>query len=79
MQRGFRGANVSVGFLPRVDALVELAAGDRAFVPQAIGALELARRVREPRLRGDELRLGAVDFSGIGCRIDRHQQVAGID
>ena len=63
----------------RVGALVELALGDGLLVPQALRALVLALGVRHARLRGGDLRLGALDLGGIGRGVDGDQQVALLD
>ena len=43
---------------------------------ELLATLELALGQEHARLRGDHLRLRAVDLGGVGCRIDRDQQVA---
>src|SRR4029077_417340 len=73
--RRFRRAQVGVGFLLGVHALVELALRDGALVPEAFRALALAFRVGEPRLRRYHLGLRAVDLRCIGVGIDGDQEV----
>jgi len=58
---------------------VEFALRDRVLGQQALGPLELALREAQVGLRGHDLRRRAVDVGLVGRRVDRDQQVAGLD
>jgi hypothetical protein len=79
LQCCFGGTDVRVRFPDRIRAFVELAACDRALVPEALRTLVFAFRVRQARLRGGDLRLRTIDLGSVGGRIDREQEIAAVD
>src|SRR5204863_9887376 len=79
LQRRLRGAHVGFRLAAGVHALVELALGDGALVPQALRAVELALRIVQARLCGEDLRLRALDIGGVGRGVDGNEEVARLD
>jgi hypothetical protein len=75
-QGRLRRAQVRVCFPFAVDALVELALGDRVLRPQPLRPLAFAFRIGEASLRRDDLRLRALHLGGVRSRVDAHQQLA---
>ncbi len=65
LQGRLRRAHVGRRLAPCAHALVQLALGDGALLPQALRAVELARSVVQARLRGEELGVRAVGLGRV--------------